>query len=438
MNIDFLSFLSDANAVSTKAILQPAGDNLMSHAIALIGKQDKLALRDALQDHATMPDSYLSIYVENKDKLDSEDTEFDQVYAREYCQAYTFSVSQLSYKHSTEALQRYQYKDLILDGLLSGADYYYGIELTVAGQLQDGWLKGSFTTHGTAYNAPTLSQIEMNIPSDPYRLIYDINHIDMTGYEHLTPRFEVINSIQSSNGPREVFLDLTMLSGEQGRKFILEDGSGSVFERYIEYDIQVRFIANRDSPVGVSPALKIASQVQIPWLNYFVDRVILEGGGVNEAILETAAASITNFTYKERQELLNTIQDGDISSIGTAYKALLKEAALEYIKPFESRANTLRKRMSTFLYDAQKKGHAGVGEFIIEDLQSNDHHMAFSMITSPCNIKGFNIPDITRFLDGVFYLPREFDDKGVGTRNTQITYIGSALEERFFIKFDNR
>ncbi|GEK07996.1 hypothetical protein HUZ36_14145 [Pseudoalteromonas sp. McH1-7] len=438
MTFDLLSFLNATNNVVTTAQTQAAADGLMRHAIALVGAQDHISLRDALKDQASLPNTYLSIYVAAKDELDGNSVSFDQTYAQGNLNPYKFNGTQLAYKVTYQAEDRFQYKDLFVDGLLSGTDYYYGIELVVDGVLQTGWLQGAFTTHGTAYSAPTLSDIAFSNPSDPYRLIYDIESVNMAGKDNLSVRFEVINSVLTNTGPREYIVERDEFFGPNGERFAIEDLPGSIYQRYVEYDIQIRFVSKTDSPVGVSAPLKLAQNIQIPWLDHFVDTVILDGGGIDQEILEDAAKRIAELTPAQRDALLAQLSEGDIKDIGSAYKALLKQAAIATVQSLEPAADAMRKQLMDLLYAANDQGVQAPGIYITLDLNDSDAQRVFKMITAPCYVREHHIDSVVRFSEGVFYITEDKDDQGVDTGLTRIVYVGQAAFERFFLKFSNR
>jgi hypothetical protein len=437
MNFDLTAFLNQTNPVIPAAIAQPSPDGLMSHGLSLVGIEGQAALRDALRDQSQLPDTYLAIYVASKDDLDDAGQSFNEEFAMSLV-PFKYGGNLLVHKATYVELERYQYKELIVDGLLSGKDYYYGIKMFVAGEAQIGFNKGAFTTHGTAYSAPIIESLVLVTPSDDYKLKYNILEHDMSGITGLVPRFEVVNRVLTDAAPNTVFINRDVYDPATPSYFILEDVAGGIFHRYVEFDVQVRYLSKDGNPVGISPPTIIATGVQIPWLHNFVDEVILKGGGIDQQILEDAATSVASLTPAERDEMLAQLADGDIRDIGTAYVQLLKKSALETISALESQANAMRATLRILLYDALAAQEQGKGLYTTLDLGASDAARVFSMVTAPSDLRGYHIKEFVKFAEGVFNVMPDVDVDGEETGLTRLTYVGHAAFERFFIDFNNR
>lgn len=440
MIFDLNAFLNASNPVATTADPQPQYDGLMRHGITLIGFEGQQALREVLKDQALLPDTYLAVYVAPKDELDSNGQSFDEDYAKSL-QPYTFSGNVLVHKASFDEGDKYNYKTLYVDGLLSGKDYYYGVKLFVDGIEQLGFTEGAFTTGGAAVAPPDLSAMTIVEPTNHYALQYNILEHDMAGLsDKLEPRFEVINKLLTKAAPREVIVDRDIYDPKTPSYFEVADVAGGIFDRYVYYDIQVRYVykTGSDNPVGISPPTKIAEGVQIPWLYNFVDQVILKGGGIDQQILEDAASKVAKLTPAEREAILAQMADGDVHDIGSVYTNLLKQAALDNVKSLEAECDALRLKLRTALYDAAALPDGGKGLYITIDLASEDQKRVYHMVTAPSDVRGYNIPSFIKFAEGVFYVSDDLDEDGVSTGKTRLTYAGHAAFERFFLDFNGR
>ncbi|MCP4526650.1 MAG: hypothetical protein GY833_12165 [Aestuariibacter sp.] len=440
MIFDLNAFLNASNPVATVADPQPQHDGLMRHGVTLIGFEGQQALREVLKDQALLPETYLAIYVAPKDELDAAGTSFDETYAKTL-QPYKFAGNVLVHKATFDEGDKYNYKTLYVDGLLSGKDYYYGVKLFVDGIEQLGFTEGAFTTGGSAVPAPDLANMTIVEPTDHYMLKYNILTHDMAGVsDKLVPRFEVVNKLLTQASAREVIVDRDVYDPTTPSYFEVADVAGGIFDRYVYYDIQVRYLykTGDGNPVGVSAPTKLATGVQIPWLHNFVDQVILKGGGIDQQILEDAAAKVAQLTPAEREEILEQMSDGDIQDIGTVYSNLLKQAALDNVKSLESECDALRLKLRTALYEAAALQERGKGLYITIDLTTDDQKRVYYMVTSPSNIRGYNVPSFIKFAEGVFYVSDDLDDNGVSTGKTRLTYVGHAAFERFFVDFNQR
>jgi len=437
MNFDLAAFLNQSNPVIPAAVAQPSPDGLMRHGLSLVGIEGQAALRDALRDQAQLPGTYLAIYVAPKDTLDKGGQAFDEEYATSLV-PFQFGGNLLVHRATFDESERYQYKELYVDGLLSGKDYYYGLKLFVDGEAQLGFNKGAFTTHGTAYAAPILESITLVTPADDYKLKYNVLAHDMEGITGLVPRFEVVNRVLTDAAPNTVFIDRDLYDPATPSYFILEDVAGSIFNRYVEFDIQVRYLSKAGSPVGNSPPTLLAEGIQIPWLHNFVDEVILKGGGIDQQILEDAATSVSSLTPAERAEMLDQLSDGDIRDIGAAYVTLLKKAALETVSALESQANAMRAALRVLLYKAKAAQALGKGMYITLDLAAGDAKRVFDMVTAPSELRGYYVKEFVKFAEGVFHVGEDVDENGDTTGDTRVTYVGHASFERFFIDFNQR
>ncbi|MDK1290178.1 hypothetical protein [Pseudoalteromonas umbrosa] len=440
MILDLNAFLNASNPVATIADPQPEYDGLMRHGITLIGFEGQQALREVLKDQALLPETYLAIYVAPKDALDQSGTSFDEAHTKTLV-PYKFGGSILVHKASYDDGDKYNYKTLYVDGLLSGTDYYYGIKLFVDGVEQAGFTEGVFTTAGAAIVPPDLNNLSIAKPSDDYKLLYNILTHDMSGVpDNIEPRFEVINQLLSKASPREVIVDRDVYDPATPNYFTIEDTAGGIFDRYVYYDVQVRYLykTGEGVQVGASAPTKIASGIQIPWLHNFVDQVILKGGGIDQKILEDAADKVSQLTPAEREAILAQMSDGDINDIGQVYTRLLKLAALDNVKTLESQCDALRLTLRTALYEATALQERGKGLYITLDLNTDEQKRVFDMVTSPSDVRGYNIPSLIKFAEGVFYVSDDIDEDGNTTGQTRLTYIGHAAYERFFLDFNQR
>lgn len=437
MQFNLMNFLSEANPVITQPIQQPGHDSMMRHGLALVGKQGAPSLRDAMRDQALLPETYLAVYVAPKDELDATGTTFDEAYATTLS-PYRFGGNLLVHKATYDPDERHQYKEVVLDGLLSGKDYYYGIKLFVAGIMQPGFTRGVITTYGTAYTAPNPSFMTINKPADNYLLLYEIAAHDMSLAEGLIPRFEVVNRVLTEQGGRPYFVYRDNYDPSTPSQFVVGAVPGGIFQRYVMYDVQVRYVSAAGRPVGVSPPYVIAANVQIPWLHNFVDEVILKGGGVDQTILENAAKKVATLTPGERIEMLDRIAEGTIEDIGSAYANLLKQAALDDLTALEPECNAMRQKLKQLLYDADEAKSLGLGMAIKLDLTDPDSKRVFDMITAPADIRGYPIKPFVRFAEGAFNVSEDMDDLGVPTGLTKVTYLGKVAFERFFVNFNDR
>lgn len=438
MIFNLMNYLNASNPTIAAAIQQPGPDGLMRHGISLVGAEGQPALRDALRDQAQLPETYLAIYVTGKDALDAAGTLFDEN-ALASIIPYKFGGHLLVHKATYDENERYQYKELIVDGLLSGKDYYYGVKLFVDGVAQPGFSKGAFTTHGTAYAAPNLEHLTIETPVDNYKLKYNILEHDMSTATGLIPRFEVVNKVLSELSPSGIeFVDRDVYDPKTPSYFELDDQPGTIFQRYVIYDVQVRYISAPGSSVGVSPATVIASNVQIPWMHNFVDEVILKGGGIDQQILEDAAAKVAELTPAEREAILAQMSDGDLNDIGRVYQNLLKQAALENIATLESQCDAMRANLRKLMYQALAAKDNGPGMYTTVDLQSADGARVYNMITAPADVRGYPITEFVKFSEGIFYVSDDVDANGEPTQKTRLTFMGQAAFERFFIHFNNR